>query len=278
MTIALAIKVNDGIVLASDSATTMSQRTQNGEEYIINIYDNQNKVFNLHKGLPVGMITWGLGNIGSSSLTTLVKDFRKNITHIAEHKIDTDRYTVEELANKFYEFIYSERYVPAGHTQGMGFVIGGYSSESSHPEEWLIDIDNHGQCEGPILLREADPSDFGSNWFGQPEAIARLILGHSGALELILQEANINSEKIKEVMQLCAQHLQAQMFVPSMPIQDAIDIAQFLIETTIKYVKYTPGYKTVGGPIEIAVITKHEGFKWVSRKLYFGEKYNPKEG
>ena len=33
----------------------------------------------------------------------------------------------------------------------------------------------------------------------------------------------------------------------------------------------------VGGPIEIAGITKHEGFKWVRRKHYFDTAMNPRE-
>ncbi len=41
--------------------------------------------------------------------------------------------------------------------------------------------------------------------------------------------------------------------------------------------RFTPGAPTVGGPIEIATITKHEDFKWVKRKHYWEEKYNPKE-
>lgn len=35
-----------------------------------------------------------------------------------------------------------------------------------------------------------------------------------------------------------------------------------------------PGANTVGGPIELAAITKHEGFKWVTRKHYFDEQLN----
>jgi hypothetical protein len=32
--------------------------------------------------------------------------------------------------------------------------------------------------------------------------------------------------------------------------------------------------KTVGGPTEIAAITKHEGFKWVQRKHFFPRDVN----
>lgn len=60
-----------------------------------------------------------------------------------------------------------------------------------------------------------------------------------------------------------------------MPIQDAIDLVEFLVDLTIKYSQFSPGATTVGGPIEIAAITKHEGFKWVRRKHYFTSELNP---
>lgn len=69
----------------------------------------------------------------------------------------------------------------------------------------------------------------------------------------------------------------AQLVTPYMPIQDAIDLADFLVQTTIKYVQYTPGHPTVGGPTDIATITKHEGFKWIKRKHFFNVDLNPKE-
>jgi hypothetical protein len=64
--------------------------------------------------------------------------------------------------------------------------------------------------------------------------------------------------------------------VPAMPIQDAIDLARFLVETTIGLVKFSVNrpQKTVGGPIEIAAITKHEGFKWIQRKHFYRAELN----
>ena len=59
-----------------------------------------------------------------------------------------------------------------------------------------------------------------------------------------------------------------------MPIQDAIDLAEFLVELTIKWSRFTPGPPTVGGPIEIAAITRHEGFKWIRRKQYYSPELN----
>lgn len=58
------------------------------------------------------------------------------------------------------------------------------------------------------------------------------------------------------------------------PIQDAIDFAEFLAYSAVMFSRFAPGSPGVGGPIEIAAITKHEGFKWVKRKHYFNSELN----
>lgn len=60
MTIAISIKVNDGVVLATDSASTITGQAPNGLIGVTHVYNNANKLFNLYKGLPVGAITWVL--------------------------------------------------------------------------------------------------------------------------------------------------------------------------------------------------------------------------
>lgn len=60
-----------------------------------------------------------------------------------------------------------------------------------------------------------------------------------------------------------------------MQIQDAVDLARFLVHTTIGFVKFSGGRaKTVGGPIEIAAITKHEGFKRIERRHFYPPELN----
>ena len=54
MTIAVCLKVMDGIILAADSASTLG-----GPDGIANVYDNANKVVNLRKGLPIGINVLG---------------------------------------------------------------------------------------------------------------------------------------------------------------------------------------------------------------------------
>ncbi len=60
-----------------------------------------------------------------------------------------------------------------------------------------------------------------------------------------------------------------------MPFRDALDLAEFLVDLTIRLTRFMPGPPTVGGPIEVAGITRHEGFKWIKRKHYYRSDLNP---
>ncbi len=281
MTIAISIKVNDGVVLASDSATTFIGRDSSGRAGVVNIYDNANKIFNLVKGLPIGAITWGVGSIGHASISTLAKDFRELITQSnTDYKIKKNEYTMEEIATKFKKFIFDKKYKKEFADWGekdkpaMGFMVVGYSAQADLVEEWKTDI-RAGKCKAPYLVRKQH--EVGITWAGEPEAVHRLSLGFSGLLPTVLKEAKLPQAKIKAVIKLCRERLTVPLVIPPMPIQDAIDLGIFLVNTTIGFSKFSPGAPTVGGPIEVAAITKYEGFKWVERKHYFDRKLNPTE-
>src|ERR1700693_5446332 len=105
MSIAVLIGVHDGLVLAADSASTLTMPMppgvvlppgQQGAAVVGNVYDNANKIFNLVKGQPIGCITFGSGNIGTASIGTLIKDLRKKLTESPrEMEFNTDEYTME---------------------------------------------------------------------------------------------------------------------------------------------------------------------------------------
>ena len=118
LTIAISIKINDGLVLASDSASTVLGQTPDGQLQVFNVYNNADKVFNLQKGLPIGAITWGAGSIGQASISTIMKDLRKIFTEGDQEKhpgwkLNKKAYTVEAVANRLKEFVFDELYAPA---------------------------------------------------------------------------------------------------------------------------------------------------------------------
>jgi hypothetical protein len=49
-------------------------------------------------------------------------------------------------------------------------------------------------------------------------------------------------------------------------LQDAIDYAKFLIRTTADYQRFSGRLPTVGGDIDIALVTNHRGFQWIAQK------------
>jgi hypothetical protein len=86
---------------------------------------------------------------------------------------------------------------------------------------------------------------------------------------------NLTAEQFEETRGKVMAQTYETMILPAAPIQDAIDLARFMVEVTGSFIRFSiKRVKTVGGPTEIAVVTKHEGFKWVQRKHFFSQEIN----
>lgn len=62
--------------------------------------------------------------------------------------------------------------------------------------------------------------------------------------------------------------------VEFMPKQDLADFAEALVNLSSLQRRVHSGFETVGGPIDVAVISKSEGLVWVKRKHYFPSALN----
>jgi len=129
MTIIVTIKVTDGIVLASDSAATFFD--QDGTT--IKVYNNANKVFNLVKGLPIGAMTFGNGNIGSASIATISKDLRRHFNdENSPYHFDHANYSIAEvadLARRYFNEKMSAAYPQGAENYYMEYWICGYGAK-----------------------------------------------------------------------------------------------------------------------------------------------------
>lgn len=286
MSIAVLIGVHDGVVLAADSASTLTFATPSGvvlppgqHGLVGNVYDNANKIFNLVKGLPIGCITFGSGNIGNSSIGTLMKDLRKKLTESPEElKFNPEQYAMSDMVDILAKFLGEEcnKLDPAAKAAiNAGFLLGGYSKPGDLGESWSVEI-SKGIAQPPKKLRE--PNAPGISWGGQAEVLQRMMLGFSPSIFDILAQVAQPPQNPKVMAQqlqpLLAARLQAPMVFAPMPIQDAIDLAKFLVHAAVMFSRFVPGPNVVGGPIEIAAITKHENFKWISRKHYYDQSLN----
>jgi hypothetical protein len=268
--------VHDGIVVAADSAATMVSTNPAGHTVATNVYRHGNKVFNLYRGLPICAMTAGMASIGSSGIHTLAKDLRAKLKSDKNYIIDQNKYTINEIAAYARKFLFEDKYasspIPPPHS--LEFWVGGYSSDSDMPELWKVSIVNGG-CNEPSLLCAAGST--GIYWGGAVEPIQRLLVGFDVSLELALAKAGMEAAEIPKLLGMVRASSVRQHSDARMPIQDAIDLTQFLVDTTKGYFRFLPGADIVGGDTDVAVVTRHERFKWIKRKHFYPAHLNPVE-
>jgi hypothetical protein len=288
MSIAVAISVHDGVVLAADSASTLAAGFIGGlpgagpQPVAMNVYNNANKIANLYKGKPIGCVAYGSGSIGSASISTLLKDFRYRLMTGLEKDFNPSSYTIEEIGNRLSGFLDKQTQSLGSNDPKptLGLMLAGYSADKtpgevkSLGEVWSIGIQNG--IPAPVQnMRPKDP--VGISWAGEAESLARLLMGFSPRLPQLLQvvaKPAPSPQDMEQLLGFLSTNLQAPVVFPPMPIQDTIDLAEWLVQTAIMFSRFTPGVPVVGGPIESAAITKHEGFKWIRRKHYYHRDFN----
>ena len=258
MTIVISILTPDGIVLASDSRQIVHSVSKEGRVDS----DNVQKIFQLNQYL--GLVYWGQGNFYTDkeksprSFYSLIKSAAKNLPNncsveIAANLIHSD---VKKVVQNHVSTIKNEQV-------GLGFYVGGYNFPDTEYGELY-------KCEIPGEVHlERTTSDAGMVWSGQSEIVDRLILGYDPRWR---QFSRQNASK-GDFFNKLQPKLQLLINFPTMHLQDAIDLAGFLVNTTIEMQRISdgivgmPGYIAgCGGTIEIAVITSFEGFQWVKHK------------
>lgn len=279
MTVCVSVKVHDCLIFAADSASSLVGLNPDGVPLVMNVWSHGNKVFNLYKGKPLAAMTCGMGHMGPASISNLAKDLRKDLTYgEVGTRIDINNYTVGEVVDKAKQF-FEERYghidPPPANPHGFEFWVGGYGSNCDNGEVWKIVLAN-GVWADPELVAGVD-EDGHVAWGGQPQAIQRLILGYDGGLAGALIDSGLPETSVGPLLEQVQQRLITPLVHSAMPIQDAISLADFLVELTKRYFAFLPGADIVGGATDIATVTKHEGFKWIKRKHYYASDLNPRE-
>ena len=277
MTVCVAIKVHDCIVFAADSASSLV-----GPLGVTNVWQHGIKVFNLHKELPIVAMTAGMGHFGPASISNLAKDLRISLTKGDEgmslEKLEQNKYSIEEVANKARDFFaskFNEINPPPTNPHSFEFWIGGYGAEGIRSEIWKLAIQDR-EILLPQQLAKAEDDNM-VIWGGQPRAINRLIIGFDDNLSPVLAEHGLPSEEVDSITSKLRERTLTPLVDSSMPVQDAINLADFLVDVTKRYFAFLPGADIVGGETDIATVTKYEGFKWIRRKHYYPASLNPME-
>ena len=64
--------------------------------------------------------------------------------------------------------------------------------------------------------------------------------------------------------------------VGQLPKEELAEMAEALVNLTSLKRRVTPAAETVGGPVDVAVISKGDGLVWMKRKHYFAPELNPR--
>ena len=274
MSIMCCVYIPEGIVLAADSRLT---RTKTGNiteipetetipktvvipKTIYTVSDNTQKVMLIKKS-NVGISFCGNAIINGATVADFIRRFEIE-------KVSSED-TTEQIAHALADYYNGNdtHFFVCGYDSDIPYVFDVYKKNvrrfnvseimQNNSETKDVAADSQGdlcetgvpenikkQIEDTVVNTPVDPIvTYGATWAGQMTAITK----------------GVNN----------APSLNADW--GAMPLKEAIDFAEFLIDTTIKYERFCDDIQTCGGDIDILVITKDEAF-WKQHKIY-----NPKK-
>jgi hypothetical protein len=270
MSLGIAFKGPEGIVLAADSRVTLTSQVQLPNQPVMllpSTYDNATKLLRVEGQDHIGTVTYGAGAIGQTEPRTA----HSYIPEFAQKLKGRGRLLVKDFAEELSKFFldkWNAQNIPYVPGQDMVFLVGGYDEGALYGKVFDIMIPSR---PTPFEWYSA-PGQFGPVYGGQREYVDRLMSGLDSRLpELTKTFLSLDDKRRDELTQHLMGLLQAPVPYAFLPLQDCVDLAVFLIRTTIVMQHWIIGVRGVGGAIDVAVITQAEGFKEIQRKKITGE-------
>lgn len=265
MSIAVAITVNDGVVLATDSAQLAKDSAGR-----INMHYQKRKLFPLHDTLPLGLSTVGINRIAAVGVDSLCFELKQLFTGKIDRdgeswELDPKTYSVKEVVDRVKEYLFDGFYLPAFDSlpekQSLTVHVGGVSAGQKFPE--FAEMEFIGQhVKGPNFVNGGTAGHITLS--GSAEACHRLVMGYSPAIGGLLEQAGLKGDEVRQFLDKAKAALFPQILDGAMPLAEAADVARFLTETEIRFSTLTPDPDVVGGDVQLAVISREHGFKWLS--------------
>ena len=263
MTICISIKVPDGLVLAADSMSSypvFNPATQGWD--IVQSYSYANKLIQVGRE-SIGVLVWGAGSLQRRSMENLVEDFARQSRPSGKSQVAA---IAAELAT-FIKSVYDQEHPDPTKGPGLGFLVGGYDDQHPFARQWAFELPT---TPKPVeLLADAkNRPQFGVQWFGQTDALVRLLHGFDFRLIQGLKDKGFDSAKVDDffsAQNLVTSKIPYDIIFDGMPLQDAIDYAAYLIHVVKGRFRFVVGPKVCGGPVDVAVV-KPGRFEWIRRK------------
>jgi hypothetical protein len=265
LSLGIAFKGPEGIVLATDSRVTLSGPLAGSNLLVQSHYDNATKLLKVKDHDNVGAVTYGLGALGDRQPRTAHSYLPEFETELAKEM----SLSVEEFAGRLGEFFegqWSAARTPA-EADAMVFLVGGFDEGDAYGRVFEVSIPN---APAPV---EKSAGDFGITFGGQHEIAGRLLGGYDPQLEaLMTANVHLNAAQSANFREKVLKSLAMPIPYQFLPLQDCVDLAIFLIKTTATLQRWTTGVRGVGGAIDVATITRTDGFRAVQHKQILGDR------
>lgn len=264
MSLGIVIKGPEGIVLAAESRVTLTagQGIPNAPPIHVN-FDNATKLLSFSgQNTAVSVVTYGLAAINLRTAHSYIPEF--------ESQLPDQRLPIAEFSQRLSDFFMTQWQVhmPPTYTgPNMTFVVGGFNDGEPYGRVFQFDIPRAPQ---PVE-QYSGVGEFGITWGGQREFVDRLIQGYDHRLPAIAQACLSLNPQQEQLLSTNLGQLQMNIPLLAMPLQDCVDLAMFFIRTTITAQRLTVGIRGCGGPIDVAIITRREGFRFIQKKDIAGE-------
>lgn len=269
MSLGIAFKGTEGIVLAADSRITLTATLNPNDQVKVLLpayYDNATKLLRVEGQQFVGAITFGAGTIGQSkprTASSFMPEFEATLN-------GESRLGVEDFATCLSDFFlaqWNDAGMPMEGVDPMTFFVGGYDEGQPYGRIFEFIIPNKPK---PSEWQAGD-DQFGSVWGGQTEVVNRLMNGFDPEIISIIENEPILSKEQRVVL---TGRLQSKLPIripfQFLPLQDCVDLSIFLIRATLTLQTWQIDVRGVGGEIDVATITRTKGFEYIQNKKIKG--------
>lgn len=260
MTVNISIRVPDGVVIASDSLASSLKPIQ--AQMQLGPIKCESCDHEMQGGVvqtpliavpgsstPLASKLFYVGNYGVTFFGTSSLNGRSLFNHVMVFRTSTYKsgMTLEDIAEGLAKQLKEAADVDPNASQApqgtviVGFQVCGYDE---------ADIDA-GRTVVMTIRAKAEPqreeySEYGVTVTGQDAIVRKLFANPEGTATATPNFA-------------------------VMTLADAIDYARFLVQSTSDYHRFADMVPTVGGPTEVALVTKWIGFKFIERKKLLGD-------
>lgn len=256
MSLAITVVTPEGVVQAADSRVSIPINVTEGV-ISYSSFDNATKLLAFEEpNLHVTVATYGAGTIGARTAHSFIKEFQDTLP--------SNRLTVKKFAEKLQEF-YKARWDEVENnpqTSPMIFQVAGINANKQFGELYIVSVPGDDPPQKVISA-----GDFSLYYGGDKPIVERLVQGRDYRIDAkIIENEALND--VREVIGNIFDEISGTHMLPigSYALQDAIDLARFLIDTTAKMQKLSLNVKTVGGAIDVSCITKNKGHQIISKK------------